>query len=148
MKLVIGGKLMPTQLCDSHFEQFCEDLKRLDDYQEDDWSFVRIVEPEGGFPPEGSCTKDSWAIPKEESKKWNPRYLVYCGDEDPDTVLERDRERYPGGCMAGFILWLHRKWAEWKTMKGYPLTECYAYSPYQEEFDEWLSENRGNPESA
>lgn len=39
---------------------------------------------------------------------WNPRYLQYCranGGLTPDAMLERDRERYPGGCMCGFILW-------------------------------------------
>ena len=40
--------------------------------------------------------------------EWNSRYLQYCratGGLSPDATLERDRERYPGGCMCGFILW-------------------------------------------
>ena len=40
--------------------------------------------------------------------QWNPRYLAYCratGGLSPEKTLERDREKFPGGCMCGFILW-------------------------------------------
>jgi hypothetical protein len=39
----------------------------------------------------------------------NPRYLAYCrahGESDPEAMLERDREAWPGGCMTGFVLWI------------------------------------------
>lgn len=38
---------------------------------------------------------------------WNPRYLAYCRahGKTPEKMLEHDEERFPGGCMCGFILW-------------------------------------------
>lgn len=42
----------------------------------------------------------------------NPTYLRYCaehGETDPNVMLARDSERYPGGRMAGFQLWVSAK---------------------------------------
>lgn len=44
---------------------------------------------------------------------WNPRYVAYAkahGAADPDEMLERDRETWPGGCMIGFSLWIQERW--------------------------------------
>ena len=45
-----------------------------------------------------------------ESKEWNPRYVAYARahGRTPDAMLEHDREKYPGGCMCGFILWMSK----------------------------------------
>jgi len=41
-------------------------------------------------------------------KDWNPRYVAYaeCHGRAPADMLKYDRERWPGGCMCGFILWM------------------------------------------
>jgi len=75
----------------------------------------------------------------------NPRYLAYAkahGTLDPEAVLARDRERYPGGCMTGFIVWLGYRWAEWLKATGRrrPLTEEDHAA-----FDAWLSERAETP---
>lgn len=47
----------------------------------------------------------------------NPRYLAYCkaqGEPDPDKMMERDGELYPGGVMTGYIVWIGSMWMEWK----------------------------------
>lgn len=44
--------------------------------------------------------------------EFNPVYLRYCvehGETDPNVMLAKDSERYPGGCMAGFLLWVSAK---------------------------------------
>jgi hypothetical protein len=40
--------------------------------------------------------------------KWNPRYVAYASAHGatPEVMLLTDKERYPGGCMAGFIMWI------------------------------------------
>ena len=51
----------------------------------------------------------------------NPRYLAYCkatGDLTPEETLARDKERWPGGCMTGFMFWVQGKWAEWRKLNG------------------------------
>lgn len=70
----------------------------------------------------------------------NPRYVTYCiaqGEPDPERMLARDRERYPGGRMTGFILWASQKWREWDRLNGRA-----ANSPHSAEdhaaFDAWL----------
>ena len=43
-------------------------------------------------------------------KDWNPRYVIYAlaHGNTPDVMLAKDKERYKGGCMCGFILWVNR----------------------------------------
>lgn len=38
---------------------------------------------------------------------WNPRWVNYARvhGRTPDEQLAHDRVRYPGGSMAGFIIW-------------------------------------------
>jgi hypothetical protein len=52
-----------------------------------------------------------------DKAKWNPRYLAYMrahGFTDPDAMLEADRERWPGGVMCGFTLWIREQWNAWE----------------------------------
>lgn len=39
---------------------------------------------------------------------WNPRFVAYAQEagRTPDQQLVHDRRAFPGGCMAGFILWI------------------------------------------
>lgn len=55
------------------------------------------------------------------SRSWNPRYLEYCrahGEASPERMLEKDRARWPGGCMAGFSIWIQAMWKEWYRTLG------------------------------
>ena len=53
-----------------------------------------------------------------DRKDWDSRYICYCaanGGLLPEETLKRDEEKYPGGCMCGFLLWsqgMIRKWVE------------------------------------
>jgi len=56
-----------------------------------------------------------------DNTQWNPRYINYCrhhGIADPEEMLAIDREAHPGGCMAGFILWMGTRIREWAAEKG------------------------------
>ena len=55
-------------------------------------------------------------------RQWTPRYTAYAQahGRSPDQMLEFDSERYPGGKMCGFILWIDAKWSEWATVTGHP----------------------------
>ena len=69
--------------------------------------------------------------------RYNPRYLAYCKAHGkiPNAMMMHDEQCFPGGCMAGYILWIGGKWAEWKKVTGNngPLgNEHYT------QFDEWL----------
>ena len=84
---------------------------------------------------------------------WNSRYLEYArvhGESDPETMLAKDRETYPGGVMCGFTLWIQRKWREWYAS----LPKCDGIGPNRlciiaghdrrlhqdhEAFDRWLA---------
>ena len=41
-------------------------------------------------------------------KKWSPRFSLYARAQGrkPQAQLDHDREKYPGGCMAGFFSWM------------------------------------------
>jgi len=76
------------------------------------------------------------------SPPWNTRYLEYArahGTSSPTAMLARDEQKYPGGRMAGFILWIGRRWEDWRWKNGRnandPLTQAD-----QDSFDAWLKD--------
>lgn len=79
------------------------------------------------------------------AKDWNPRYLAYCvaqGVDDPEKMLEKDRERWPGGVMLGFSLWIQSMWQEWYASIGVGHLKRYDQRFYQNHaaFDRWLKD--------
>lgn len=54
---------------------------------------------------------------------WNPRYTAYaCSHGLSETaMLEADRAKYPGGCMAGYIIWVSNKASEFRRMTNTPI---------------------------
>lgn len=71
-----------------------------------------------------------------------PRYVAYCiahGAQSKDEMLARDRERWPGGVMAGFILWIKDMWDQWGMERGsHPSIKT---EQHHVEFDVWLAEH-------
>jgi len=67
----------------------------------------------------------------------NPRYLAYCRahGEDPAAMLAKDDERFPGGVMAGFILWVGEQWRAWSAESG--RTRPFSAADHAA-FDGWL----------
>lgn len=68
---------------------------------------------------------------------WNARYETYARahGRDPDAQLAADRERWPGGWMTGYLVWLHARWAEYQVISG---CNCAAPSRHGDDFDAWL----------
>lgn len=70
----------------------------------------------------------------------NPRYLAYClsqGEHDPDAMLKRDEEAYPGGKMAGFMLFISESWMGWRALTGY---RGFLGQDQYDAFDAWLQD--------
>lgn len=42
---------------------------------------------------------------------WQPRYVAYAKSMKmtPEEASVHDDNRWPGGCMTGFILWMHEQ---------------------------------------
>jgi len=55
-----------------------------------------------------------------EVEKWNPRYVIYARSLGltAEAAVERDEKEWPGGCMAGFILWMERSILEFEELHG------------------------------
>ena len=67
------------------------------------------------------------------------RYRLYAmavGASSPEAALATDRKRYPGGHLAGFIVWIQARWQEWRRETGY---EGAAVDAAHDAFDEWLA---------
>lgn len=75
-------------------------------------------------------------------KRWNSRYVAYAKahGRSPEAMLEHDEEQWPGGKMAGFILWIRERWAEWRKLFGPPPGpwEWHPMEADHKHFDEWL----------
>lgn len=71
---------------------------------------------------------------------YQPRFIAYCkahGAISGAEMLARDDERYPGGVMTGFVLWIGEQWHAWKKAAGHQgkvTTEADHAN-----FDQWLS---------
>lgn len=50
-----------------------------------------------------------YALKRERA--WNPRYVAFAASQDrtPEAQLEHDRQKFQGGCMVPFILWISEK---------------------------------------
>jgi len=50
------------------------------------------------------------------TKDFNPRYVLYAASQQrtPEMQIRHDEQRWPGGCMTGFILWMNERKAEFK----------------------------------
>jgi hypothetical protein len=82
---------------------------------------------------------------KKPEKAWNPRYVEYARahEREPAAMLEHDTKRFPGGKMAGFMIWMNERWTEWAKLKGFRRTASGSQdTPITEElhaeFDTWL----------
>lgn len=89
-------------------------------------------------------------LPADQFATWNgitARYAAYCsahGAATPDEQLARDRARWPGGCMAGFIVWCGERWREWEQATG--RKPPHGLDDHRD-FDAWLSSAPGPPSS-
>ena len=54
-------------------------------------------------------------------KACNPRYAAYAASHKltPEAMLEHDRGRFPGGHMAGFMIWIREHWRAFDQERGY-----------------------------
>ena len=72
----------------------------------------------------------------------NPRYLAYCvahGEPSPDAMLERDRVRFAGGLMVGYIVWINARWSEWRRLVGLREYDALGDTAHAS-FDRWLAD--------
>ena len=73
----------------------------------------------------------------------NPRYLAYCRAHgmDPKDMKRIDKERFPGGSMAGYQLWISGKYGEFRTMT-HNKKRNFSAEDYKA-FDKWLATEQG-----
>lgn len=78
-----------------------------------------------------------------------PRYLAYCRSQGnaPDRQLEVDREAWPGGVMCGYMLWIRKRWCEWKKLKDYGPNWILSDTDHAE-FDGWLNSDEDARQAA
>lgn len=69
---------------------------------------------------------------------WNPRFLAYAQSRGmtPEAVLSADRIAFPGGRMAGFIVWNMRRITEYLAETRLPRASLVT-NP--EQYDGWLA---------
>jgi hypothetical protein len=69
---------------------------------------------------------------------YHPRYKAYAKHHGatPDEMLAGDNERFPGGCMTGYIIWIGERWREWDTLTGH--TGPHTRADHTD-FDKWLA---------
>lgn len=82
-------------------------------------------------------------------KAWNPYFKAYAKahDRSPEDQLTHDKDAWPGGCMAGFILWVNKAWHDWSEETGEERYEGGSWSTRQSDaFTAWLTTPLGATE--
>lgn len=71
---------------------------------------------------------------------WNPRFVAYAKahNRTPEEMLVLEEERFPGGKMAGYMLWVGGRWREWRAIHGICWDAFLSEEDYRE-FDAWLA---------
>lgn len=72
---------------------------------------------------------------------WNPRYVAYARahQRTPEQMLAQDEVEYPGGKMAGFMIWIQSRWSEFEKASKPPRVDSAIWRGWmQDEFDQWL----------
>lgn len=75
---------------------------------------------------------------------FSPRFAAYARSQGlaAQQALEADTERYPGGQMTGFILWISAKWQAWDAMHKHASNHVRDAKEHGE-FDEWIGATGG-----
>lgn len=96
------------------------------------------VSVDGPEEERGASGGDPWA-------NIQPYYVAYCkahGAKSPDEMRARDRERFPGGPMAGYLIWNQQQWREWTREKGWD-RDAPLGAVERAEFGDWLAAKYG-----
>ncbi len=84
---------------------------------------------------------EDWSNPA--SPRWRnvqPRYVAYCitlGAGSAEEMIARDAVAYPGGKMAGFMVWIDASWRNWDKERGVKPGSSRSASDHTE-FTAWL----------
>lgn len=101
---------------------------------------IAEVVDETSAPERAMSPKEAINADRPRVEPWNKRYLEYAraqGTPDPDAMLRRDVSRFPGGKMAGFILWISARWDQWRAAKELARDAPLSQAQH-DEFDAWL----------
>jgi hypothetical protein len=69
---------------------------------------------------------------------YQQRYVAYAksNGKTPDEMLKHDKNNFPGGCMANYIIWINSKISDFKCLIG---KNGYGLSREEhDQFNEWL----------
>lgn len=76
-------------------------------------------------------------------ERYNPRYIAYASAQglSPKAAMIRDADLWPGGKMAGYILWIHHQWATWDAKMKHKSNHIRSVEEHRA-FDAWLEGGR------
>lgn len=49
----------------------------------------------------------------------NPRYVLFAYPLPPVVRMRKEADRWPGGCMTGFLCWINQRWNEFDRLMGW-----------------------------
>jgi hypothetical protein len=104
----------------------------------------RTLAPEPATPtPTPAAAEEHRPLPTGVA--FNPRYVAYARmhGHTPDEQLAIDDKTWPGGRMAGFILWINERWLEWGRLTG--VSREFHWDCCHGSFDAWILDGCKTP---
>lgn len=85
-----------------------------------------------------------------KAKRWNHYYVAYgrAHGRTPEAQLAHDTDAFPGGRMAGYLVWIRERWQEWRAAKGYRLDRDILSEQDHADFGAWLATRVSESEAA
>lgn len=86
-----------------------------------------------------------------KSEEYQSRYVAYASAHGniPPEQLKHDSVNWPGGKMAGYLIWITQMWRTWADEAGEVAQYGDAWSPSQHTaFDAWLTQKTKKGEAS
>ena len=100
-------------------------------------------------PTDAAAVADFRATLAKAPTVYNRRYLAYATahGRDPEAMLAHDEQAWPGGKMAGFMLWISERWQAWARERGIVSLNNHVKSDEDHaDFDRFIGAPRGGEE--
>ena len=114
-----------------------------------DWTAARALEI-AGEQRQAAAAQERSRTKAEDERRATERAEAYAKThgKEPAEMMAHDTERWPGGKMCGFMLWISDRWNQWHKARGLRRHEHVLSVADYASFDAGLLDLKEDPRGA